>query len=175
MWIDAPAEFSIGETTIGLSLQVPTSTVGPPTGGAATRTFPSPPGTPAPQPGTRISGAGPIAGGDVDIRAGRDAAGRDIIHEGFKLRTRMRRSAKNCIRFGIVSFFVGFASLGYFVVTWNSRIFDVVGGPLSTTPPDLPSPLPWLPLGAGTMFLGLVLVITGRLIPRDQIVERRDD
>lgn len=176
VWIDAPGEFSIGGIQVRLALEGAPPAVGPPTERAPTRTFPSSGGAPAPPPATSVADAGPVAGGDVGIRAGRDAAGRDIIHEGFKLRTRMRSSAKNSIRLGIVSFLIGFAAFGYFLVTWNTEIFDLVSDPQRQTfPEDLPSPLPWLPLGAAAMLLGLVLVVTGLLIPRDQVIGRRDN
>jgi hypothetical protein len=135
-----------------------------------------PVGTPAVPPARGfVANAGPVAGGDVAISGGRDAAGRDlIIHEGFKLQTRMRSSAKNCIRLGCVLFLAGFGLLGYFVIAWNNKIFDAVTDPSVDPPSNLPSPLPWLPLGALLMFGGLVLVVAGLLIPRDRIVTRRD-
>jgi hypothetical protein len=68
----------------------------------------------------------------------------------------------------------GLRAFGYFVITWNNKIFDAVTDPSSDPPSNLPSPLPWLPLGALLMFTGLVLVVAGLLIPRDRIVTRRD-
>ncbi len=105
---------------------------------------------------------------------GHQVAGRDmVIHEGMKLRSKMRGSAKFMIRLGIVAFLVGSALVGYFVITWNNEIFDAVSqGPESTTQPDLPSPMPWIPLGFGLSFGGLVLVVAGLLVPRDRIVTR---
>ena len=154
--VAVPSEFRVGGTTVGLVADEP-----------ATRSWP-----PA---ATNVANAGPVAGGNVAISAGRDAAGRDlIIHEGFKLRTKMRSSAKNCIRLGCVLFLVGFGLFGYFVIAWNNEIFDAVSNSSQEAPSGLPSPLPWLPLGAGLMFAGMVLVVTGLLIPRDKIVTRRD-
>jgi hypothetical protein len=116
-----------------------------------------------------------VAGGDVAIRAGRDAAGRDlIIEEGFKLRTKMRSSAKNCIRLGCLAFLAGQAVLLYFVLTWQSRIFDAITDPNVQPPSDLPSPLPWLPLGGVLTFVGFALVVVGLLIPRDRIFTRSE-
>jgi hypothetical protein len=150
-----PSEFYVGGTTVSLVADEPT-----------TREWP---------PAANVANAGPVAGGNVAITGGRDAAGRDlIIHEGFKLRTKMRRSAKNCIRLGCVLFLIGFGLFGYFVIAWNNEIFDAVSDPSAEPPSDLPSPLPWLPLGALLMFTGMVMVVTGLLIPRDQIVTRRD-
>jgi Inner membrane component of T3SS, cytoplasmic domain len=171
-WLAVPSEFCVGETTVRLTVDEPTVLLGAPPAAASTYAPDAPPAPPASQD---IGGAGPVAGGDVAIRGGRDAAGRDlIIHEGFKLRTKMRSSAKNCIRLGCLVFLVGFALFGYFVIRWNNEIFDAVTDPNAQPPSDLPSPLPWLPLGAGLSFVGLVLVVVGLLIPRDRIVTRND-
>jgi len=86
----------------------------------------------------------------------------------------MRSSAKNCLRLGCVLLLCGFGLFGYFVITWNNKIFDAVTDPAAEPPTDLPSPLPWLPLGAALMFAGLALIVTGLLIPRDRVVSRRD-
>ena len=163
-WLAAPSEFHVGQTTVRLSADQPTVVLGPPSID-----------TPAAPPAQgHIVGAGPVAGGDVAIRAGRDAAGRDlVIHEGLKLQTRMRSSAKTCIRLGCLLLLAGFGLFGYFVITWNNQIFDAVTDPAGEPPSDLPSPLPWLPLGAALMFTGLALVVTGLLIPRDRVVTRR--
>ena len=178
VWLAAPSEFSVGQTTVRLAADQPTLRSGPPPAGppAWAGSWDPPTGRPAtPPPPGRVSDAGPVAGRDVAIRGGRDAAGRDlVIHEGLKLQTRMRDSAKNCIRLGCVFLLVGFGLFGYFVITWNNEIFDAVTDPSAEPPTDLPSPLPWLPLGAALMFGGLVLVVTGLLIPRDRIVTRRD-
>ena len=174
VWLAAPSQFEVGETTVRLALDEPTVLSGPPSAGPSRWATPSTPpiATPAPP---RIADAGPVAGGDVSIRAGRDAAGRDlVIHEGFKLQTRMRSSAKTCIRLGCVLFLAGFALFGYFVITWNNEIFDAVTDPTGEPPSDLPSPVPWLPVGAVLAFAGIVLVVAGLLIPRDRIVMRQD-
>lgn len=177
VWLTVPSEFRVGQTTVRLTADEPTSGSRPPPAGPPAWAGPSTPpvGMPAVAP-TRgsVADAGPVAGGDIAISGGRDAAGRDlIIHEGFKLQTRMRGSAKNCIRLGCVLLLAGFGLLGYFVITWNNRIFDAVTDPSGKPPSNLPSPLPWMPLGAVLMFSGLVLVVTGLLIPRDRIVTRR--
>jgi hypothetical protein len=57
---------------------------------------------------------------------------------------------------------------------WNNQIFDAVTDPSGEPPSNLPSPLPWVPLGAALMSAGLVLVVTRLLIPRGRIVTRRD-
>jgi hypothetical protein len=177
-WLAVPSEFRVGETTVRLTVDEPTVVLGTPPAGSrapAAASTPSPDAPPAPPAPHDIGGAGPVAGCDVAITGGRDAAGRDlIIHEGFKLRTKMRSSAKNCIRLGCLVFLVGFALFLYFLITWNNEIFDAVSDPNAQTPSDLPSPLPWLPLGVALAFVGFVLVIAGLLIPRDRIVTRSD-
>jgi predicted component of type VI protein secretion system len=130
------------------------------------------PAGPPPGPAYDVRNAGPVAGHDVQMD-GHQVAGRDmVIHEGLKLQTRMRSSAKNAIRVGCLAFLVGFGLFGYFVLTWNSEIFDAITEPSAEPPSDLPSPLPWLPLGAALMFGGLVLIVVGLLVPRDRIVTR---
>jgi hypothetical protein len=108
------------------------------------------------------------------------AAGRDVIYqEGLRLRTKMRASARNCLKAGVVLFLFGFFCVGYFVLSWNGRIFDMVSGSMATGSggPDLaslPSPYPWVPLGAVMCFAGLVLVVAAFLLPRDVIGARRE-
>jgi hypothetical protein len=168
VWLPLPSEFRVGETTVQL-------TVSEPAVADATTTAPlrSPPPPPVPQ--YEVHDAGPVAGGDVAIRGGRDAVGRDlIINEGFKLRSKMRGSAKSCIRLGAILSLAGFGVWLYFLIKWNSELFDVVQDPNIERDPDLPDPLPWLPLGAGMMFVGVVLIVTGLLIPRDRVVVPSD-
>ena len=150
-WLAVPSEFRVGETTVRLTVDEPTVLLATPTAeprppsAASTPALDAPRASPAPH---EIDGAGPVAGGNVAISGGRDAAGRDlIIHEGFKLRSKMRSSAKNCIRFGCLVFFAGFALFLYFIITWQNEIFDAFSDPNAQTTTDLPSPLPWLPLG----------------------------
>jgi len=176
-WLAVPSEFRVGETTVQLTIDDPTVVLETPAPGPPSRVSGPTPAMNAPAPPTphQIRDAGPVAGGNAVISGGRDAAGRDlIIHEGFKLRTKMRGSAKACIRLGCVLFLVGFGLFGYFIITWNNEIFDAVSDPAAEPPSDLPSPLPWLPLGAGLLFAGIVLVVIGLLIPRDRIVTRSD-
>jgi hypothetical protein len=192
VWVPAPSEFRLGTTTVRLSAEDPTVALDPPVPGptmpAAERSpaTPTPPIPPAPHlpgrpidprppgPSYDVRDAGPVAGRDIRM-GGRQVAGRDmIIQEGLKLRTQMRASAKNAIRIGCLSFLAGLGMFGYFVITWNSRIFDAVTKPSAEPPSDLPSPLPWLPLGAVLAFTGLVLIVVGLLIPRDRIVTRGD-
>jgi hypothetical protein len=170
--LPASSKFRLGKTTVRLSAVEPTtlhSAVGDPSYG-----YPSGPQGPAAPMGSPsgpsyyVSDAGPVAGGDVR-QQGRNVAGRDLhLHEGFKIRTRMRSSAKTCIRLGCVLFLAGFGLFGYFVLTWQGEIFDVISDPAAgpETQPDLPSPLPWLPLGAALMFGGIVLIVVGLLMPR---------
>jgi Inner membrane component of T3SS, cytoplasmic domain len=191
VWVIVPAEFRVGRTTVRLSAEEPTVMLDAPAGDPAPSMTPGPPsptppipppprlqhdptGTPHSAPSYDVQDAGPVAGRDVRM-GGRQVAGRDmIIQEGFKLQTRMRASAKNAIRIGCLSFLAGLGLFGYFVMTWNSEIFDAVTEPSAEPPNDLPSPLPWLPLGAVLMFAGLVLIAVGLLIPRDRVVTRAD-
>lgn len=197
--LPARSEFRLGKTVVRLSAEDPTillqqaaggvgdvgSAVGVGGRGSAGDTpfdpplgsWPEyePPDRP-PGPTYYVSDAGPVAGGDVRQR-GRNVAGRDLhVHEGFKIRTRMRSSAKTCIRLGCLLMLAGFGLFGYFVIAWNGEIFGLVSDPTAdpaTAQPDLPSPLPWLPLGAALMFGGIVLVVVGLLIPRDRYATPR--
>jgi hypothetical protein len=173
VWLASESEFRVGRTTVRFAADQPKVPSRPRSTGPTVEADPTPPigGPAAPTHRGYIRDAGPVAGGDVSMRGGRDVAGRDIvIHEGFKLKTRMRSSAKNCIRLGCLLFLGGFGLFGYFVITWNNQIFDAVTNSLEGPPSDLPSPIPWLPVGAVLMFAGLVLVVTGLLIPRDRVV-----
>jgi hypothetical protein len=178
VWLPVPTEFRLGEATVRLTTDEPTALLdrartrlplqkpAPSSGGTA------PPATPV---SGLISDAGPVAAGDLVIRGGGDVAGRDlVIHEGLTLRTKMRSSARNLIRLGAAALLSGFGLFGYFIIAWNNEIFSVVTSPTTWPPPGLPSPWPWLPLGAGLMFVGLVLVGTGLLLPRDRIVTRSE-
>jgi pSer/pThr/pTyr-binding forkhead associated (FHA) protein len=191
VWVAAPSEFRLGETTVRLRAEDPTvaldsampgSTIPAPSGRPEPYPPPPPaspgPGRPvgprAPGPSYDVRDAGPVGGRDVHM-GGHQVAGRDMfIHEGFKLRTQMRASAKNAIRIGCLTFLAGVALFGYFVITWNNKIFDAVTDPSGEPPNDLPSPLPWLPLGAALAFTGFALIVVGLLIPRDRVVTRGD-
>lgn len=177
-WVPDRGEFQAGRTTVRLSIGEPTSAGQVRAPGAPVTPVPPagyppapPPGyPPAPGPSYHVRDAGPVAGRDVRMR-GYHVAGRDlVIHEGFKLRSKMRPSAKNAIRLGVITFLAGFAMVGYFVVTWNNKIFDALQEGAAETQPDLPSPMPWLPLGFGLAFAGMTLIVVGLLIPRDRIV-----
>jgi FHA domain len=177
-WVPDLGEFQAGRTTVRLSIGQPAASgrVPAPTAPAAPVPPPTPPPgyPPAPGPSYHVRDAGPVAGGDVRMR-GYHVAGRDlVIHEGFKLRSKMRSSAKNAIRLGVITFLAGFAMVGYFVVTWNNKIFDALQEGAAETQPDLPSPMPWLPLGFGLAFAGMTLIVVGLLIPRDRIVVPED-
>jgi hypothetical protein len=130
--------------------------------------------------GVRVEASGASAvDGNVTISAERLAAGRDITYyEGLRLRTRMRPVARRCIKAALVLFLLGFLCFGYFVISWNGRIFDMVSGSnfgsgAGADFASLPSPSPWIPLGAVMFFAGLVLVVVALLLPRDVIQDKR--
>ena len=165
--VSPPANLRLGDTWISLLSSVPDA--------ARQRIAPADALRPPPPPPVQVASAGPVASRDVMISGGRDAAGRDlIIHKGLTLKSKMRSSAKACIQWGCVSFLLGTAMVGYFVITWNTEIFSLIGSPgdLGAPPPEpnLPSPLPWVPLGFALSFVGICLAVAGLLIPRDRIV-----
>jgi predicted component of type VI protein secretion system len=93
VWLVGPSEFQLGVTTVRLTVDEPTVHSGTPPSPTLSPAGAPPawaaPATPAP-PVSYVAGAGPVAGGDVSIRAGRDAAGRDlIILVVFKMSTMM--------------------------------------------------------------------------------------
>jgi len=163
VWADAAAEVRVGNVVVRLAATSPTEPV-PVIDHAAT-----PPVTPAAS--YRVSDAGPVAGHDVRMD-GQQVAGRDLhYHEGWTLKSRMRRSAKNLIRLGCLLFLAGMGLFGYFVISYNTQLFDAFeDASLESGPPELLSPMPWLPAGAGSAFLGIVLVVAGLLVPRDKVM-----
>jgi hypothetical protein len=61
---------------------------------------------PLPTDSPTVHHAGPVAGGNVSI-SGHHAAGRDLYyHEGFRVRSRMTRSARRLLYTGLFLFFV---------------------------------------------------------------------
>ena len=168
------SEIRIGGTALGLSGEPPTTMMPavPAHDPTLAPTAPAPgPRPAAPQYAVRDVGA-VAQRGDINLEGG-NVAGRDLyLQEGFKLTTKMRAYAKNCIRLGVVMFLAGFATFGYFLATWNSKIFDAVRNASPDAQPNLPSPYPWLPLGMLLAFAGIVFVVVGLLIPRDRIVTR---
>jgi hypothetical protein len=128
---------------------------------------------------TNSPGSGISAGGSVS-QSGKIVGGRDVfLYEGFRIRSKMRRSAKNCIRLGIALLVAGIGCIGAFVIAWNVALQDTI----STTPddltvessPDLPSPTPWLPMGASLAFVGIALIVVGLCLPRDRYLTATED
>jgi hypothetical protein len=104
------ATINVGTTTMRLVPSADGPVPGPtgPTLRAVPRHADPPPPAPTPAGGAPLIpaganvSAGPIAGGNVHIE-GEYAAGRDLhVQEGFKFRTRMRRSAKVVLWIGIL-------------------------------------------------------------------------
>jgi len=161
----SPDAASRRTTSPGSSEAPPVAAQSAPVVGAA----PRPPIGPPAVPSAHMEDAGLVAGHDVWMD-GQHVAGRDLhVHEGFTLRSKMRRSAKRCIRLGVVLLLAGMGLVGYFVVTYNSRIFDAINSD-SDEFPDTLDPVPWLPAGFGASFVGIVLVVAGLLVPRDKVV-----
>lgn len=176
--VGAGSSFRLGAVTVSLTASRPMAMA---SAGRA-RSEAAPP-TPA-APSYDVRHAGPVAGRDVQM-SGHRVAGRDlVVNEGFKLQTKFRESAKNCIRLGCALFLAGFGTFGYFVLQWNTSLFGALDQPLPTIPddpgagfpgdffaqPDLPSATPWLPLGLTLCFAGIVLVVVGLLMPRERIL-----
>ena len=78
---------------------------------------------PIPPAQSRIN-AGPIAHGNIDL-SGENVAGRDFhLHEGFRIRSRMRPAAKKLLYFGLALFFVGLAISFAGVAAFNSQVLS---------------------------------------------------
>ena len=173
------SEIHIGGAALRLSGEAPTTLMravpshDPTLAPTAPATVPAPgPQPAAPQYGIRDAGV-VAESGDINLD-GYNVAGRDLyLQEGFKLTTKMRTHAKNYVRLGVGMFLAGFATFGYFVMTWNSKIFDAVRNAAPDAQPNLPSPYPWLSLGVLLAFAGVVLVVVGLLIPRERVVTRQ--
>jgi pSer/pThr/pTyr-binding forkhead associated (FHA) protein len=131
--------------------------------------------------GLRADRGGVAAGRDIHgdvqtVRAdhGGSAAGRDIVHQehynldasGLGLITQTSGFPKVLIVVGVIVALAGFASFAYPIVRAVTEGFN------NTDPSSPPTfhVMPWLPLGFGLMFAGIVLSTIGTL----SIRQRRD-
>jgi hypothetical protein len=139
-------------------------------------------------------GAGVVVGGDLradrgGVAAGRDiyggvqtvraeaggsAAGRDLYHQerynydasGWGLVTQTGGFSRALIVIGIIVAFAGFASFGYPIIRAVTEGFSHSNDPNYSGPTF--HAVPWLPLGFGLMFLGIVLSTIGMLSIRNR-------
>jgi len=181
VWVSSPACITVGAVEVHLdTMNLPPD----PTAVSQLRTeYLAPPRGPEPAPSptasaadpttpatNRLSDAGAVSGRDVRMK-GHQVAGRDLIYqEGWKLRSKMRRSAKNCLRLGAVLALVGMGLMGYFILQFQGDLLEVwKSSERIPDQPDPPDPI-FVALGVGLVFSGIVLFVVGLLIPRDKIM-----
>lgn len=123
---------------------------------------------------THVADNGIIADGSVDL-SGHHIAGRDY-YEGLVIRTRMRQTAKTCLRSGALCLLAGLACVGYYVVAFNLAVNESVqagfDNPDVFANPDLPPFAPLVPIGSLLTFVGIVLLVVGLCVPRDRHITR---
>ncbi|MFN0089324.1 MAG: hypothetical protein ACKVWR_03500 [Acidimicrobiales bacterium] len=123
-----------------------------------------------------ITESGIAANGSVN-QAGHHIAGRDLtVHEGLRIRTKFRTSAKRCLLAGLSAMLAGTGLFGYYVIAFYVALDQSMPGgfddPKFDDFPDMPSALPWVPGGFGLNFLGVALLIVGLFIPRDRLITK---
>ena len=82
-----------------------------------------------------------------------------------------RGGARFVVGLGMLIFFAGFASFGYVVVSFIVQIFSMIQTE-TPGPPDVAF-MPWLPLGIGLGFLGMVIMSIGSFFSRRREGGRR--
>ena len=98
-------------------------------------------------------------------------AGHDFhVHEGLRLRSRMRSGPRKALKFGILVMLVGLGCGMYAVLRLQSRIFNF---DTSADTPEIKvdDVFPWIAAGAIGNVLGIVIVVVSLLVPRDHVYE----
>ena len=81
--------------------------------------------------------------------------------------TSVRGVARVLIGAGLLLSFAGLGAFGYVVVSFLVQIWSSFNEPLGSGPPDLDIPvIPWMPLGIGLAFAGMIVMVIGAAIPR---------
>lgn len=98
-------------------------------------------------------------------------AGHDFhVHEGLRLRSRMRSGPRKALKFGILLMLAGLGCGMYAVLRFQSRIFNF---DTSADSPEIQTNdvFPWIAAGAIGNVLGIVIVVISLLVPRDHVYE----
>ena len=122
--------------------------------------------SPPPPPINAVAGAQ----GDMHVQ-GSQIVGHDLhVHEGLRLRSRMRSGPRKALKFGILLMLVGLGCGMYAVLRLQSRIFNF---DTSADAPEIKvdDVFPWIAAGAAGNALGLAIVVISLLIPRDHVYE----
>jgi hypothetical protein len=144
----------------------------PPTFAAPASADTPPLGTPV---GRSVQDAGPVASGNIEM-AGHHVAGRDLhYHEGFRIRTRMRPSARRLLYIGISVACIGSMTSLVSILLFQQEVFGKIN-----SQPDLNSSdfadfqdeavfFAIAGLGGLVMFIGMVMVVASLVMRRERI------
>ena len=99
--------------------------------------------------GTINNMGAPTAGRDVNISFG-GSSPVDVV-------ARASGGMKALLVIGLTLTFAGFVAFGSFVVRFILSIFTALASADPYATPDIPNPLPWLPLGIGLAVLGMII------------------
>jgi len=124
------------------------------------------PWSPPPPPISAVA----AAQGNMNVQNSQ-MAGHDFhVHEGLRLRSRMRSGPRKMLKFGILLMLVGLGCGMYAVLRLQSRIFNF---DTSSDAPEIKvdDVFPWIAAGAAGNAIGLTIVVISLLIPRDHVYE----
>jgi uncharacterized membrane protein (DUF485 family) len=122
-------------------------------------------------PGQSRINAGPIAHGNIDL-SGENVAGRDLhLHEGFRIRSRMRPAAKKLLYFGLALFFIGLAISFAGVAAFNSQVLNTDLDPQAGFSSEIGASFSVFFLGGGLNLLGLVCIVIALVMRRERVQE----
>lgn len=122
--------------------------------------------------GTPAAGLTAQAQGDLRVEHSQ-LVGRDLhVHEGLRLRSRMRRGARRALKLGVLLALAGWGFLAYAVLRFQSVIWGSgTGDGADFVEPDVSPVFPWIVGGVALFFFGLVIAIIALLVPRDRVYE----
>lgn len=121
--------------------------------------------------GPSVYDAGPVAGGNVSI-SGDQAAGRDLYyHEGFRIRSKMTRSARQLLYTGIFLFFGAAIISSIAIVLGQQTLFDATADNGDEIVAQFGVWLGVAAIGGVLSFVGLMVIVVALVRPREQIRE----
>jgi hypothetical protein len=108
------------------------------------------------------------ANGNVH-QAGGQVAGRDlVINQGFRINSRLQKSAKVTLTMALTALMSGVGLAGAYNLVNYMRLVDAFERNSPTAPELLPTP--FLAIGYGLSFTGFTLLIVALCLPRDRTI-----